>query len=123
MIVGKATCENMSHGAASFTACNGPVQNPRAHGFSTGGSSSGCGALIGSGEVDMGMGGDQGGSIRLVCWSHAAAQSLLINVNSLQPAVVLSVSRQLLGLFRTLGFSPLNQAWIILDLWRPRSET
>ncbi|KAL5513512.1 hypothetical protein ACEPAH_3911 [Sanghuangporus vaninii] len=64
-IVGKATCENMSHGAASFTACNGPVHNPRAYGFSTGGSSSGCGALIGSGEVDMGMGGDQGGSIRL----------------------------------------------------------
>ncbi|KAF8916577.1 amidase signature enzyme [Mucidula mucida] len=64
-IVGKATCENMSHGAASFTAPNGPVQNPYARGFSAGGSSSGCGTLIGNGEVDMGMGGDQGGSIRI----------------------------------------------------------
>lgn len=64
-ILGKATCENMSHGAASFTSPNGPVQNPYADGFSTGGSSSGCGTLIGKGEVDMGIGGDQGGSIRI----------------------------------------------------------
>ncbi|KAG7095818.1 hypothetical protein E1B28_006517 [Marasmius oreades] len=65
IIVGKATCEDLSHGAASFTSQNGPVQNPYAHGFSAGGSSSGCGALIGSGEVEMGVGGDQGGSIRI----------------------------------------------------------
>lgn len=65
-ILGKATCENMSHGAASFTSPYGPVENPYAYGFSTGGSSSGCGALIGSGEIDLGMGGDQGGSIRIV---------------------------------------------------------
>ncbi|EJD00181.1 amidase signature enzyme [Fomitiporia mediterranea MF3/22] len=64
-IVGKATCENMSHGAGSFTSSTGPVHNPYAYGFSTAGSSSGCAALISSGEVDMGMGGDQGGSIRL----------------------------------------------------------
>ncbi|THU76578.1 amidase signature enzyme [Dendrothele bispora CBS 962.96] len=64
-ITGKATCEDMSHGAASFTSPNGPVQNPYAFGFSTGGSSSGCGALIGSGEIAMGIGGDQGGSIRI----------------------------------------------------------
>ncbi|KAK0498835.1 amidase signature enzyme [Armillaria luteobubalina] len=64
-ILGKATCENMSHGAASFTSPNGPVQNPYADGFSAGGSSSGCGTLIGKGEVDMGLGGDQGGSVRI----------------------------------------------------------
>ncbi|GAA6014797.1 hypothetical protein JCM10207_002184 [Rhodosporidiobolus poonsookiae] len=64
-IVGKATCENFSHGPASFSSPHGPVQNPYAHGFSTGGSSSGCGALVGSGEVDMAIGGDQGGSIRI----------------------------------------------------------
>ncbi len=60
----------MSHGAASFTSPNGPVQNPYADGFSTGGSSSGCGTLIGKGEVDMGMGGDQGGSVRIVSASE-----------------------------------------------------
>ncbi|KAK4700934.1 amidase, partial [Phenoliferia sp. Uapishka_3] len=64
-IVGKATCENFSHGAVSFSSAYGPVENPHAVGFSTGGSSSGCGALIGSGVVDMGIGGDQGGSIRI----------------------------------------------------------
>ncbi|GAA5908638.1 hypothetical protein JCM6882_003700 [Rhodosporidiobolus microsporus] len=64
-IVGKATCENFSHGPASFSSPHGPVQNPYAFGFSTGGSSSGCGALVGSGEVDMAIGGDQGGSIRI----------------------------------------------------------
>ncbi|KAF9255993.1 amidase signature enzyme [Marasmius fiardii PR-910] len=66
-ILGKATCEDMSHGAASFTSKRpeGPVQNPYAVGFSAGGSSSGCGALIGSGEIEMGVGGDQGGSIRI----------------------------------------------------------
>lgn len=42
------------------------MQNPYADGFSTGGSSSGCGALIGAGVVDTGIGGDQGGSIRIV---------------------------------------------------------
>ncbi|KAJ7471914.1 amidase signature domain-containing protein [Mycena latifolia] len=64
-IVGKAMCENFSHGASSHSTPFGPVENPYAEGFSTGGSSSGCGALIGSGEVDMGIGGDQGGSIRI----------------------------------------------------------
>ncbi|GAA5860445.1 hypothetical protein JCM8547_000305 [Rhodosporidiobolus lusitaniae] len=64
-VSGKATCENFSHGPASFSSPRGPVQNPYAHGFSTGGSSSGCGALVGSGEIDLAVGGDQGGSIRI----------------------------------------------------------
>ncbi|KAJ7038596.1 amidase signature domain-containing protein [Mycena alexandri] len=64
-VVGKAMCENFSHGPASHSTPFGPIENPYAEGFSTGGSSSGCGALIGSGEVDMGIGGDQGGSIRI----------------------------------------------------------
>jgi len=34
-------------------------------GYSAGGSSSGCGALVGAGEVEMAIGGDQGGSIRM----------------------------------------------------------
>ncbi|KAJ7911562.1 amidase-domain-containing protein [Mycena leptocephala] len=65
IIVGKAMCENFSHGSSSHSTPFGPVENPYAEGFSTGGSSSGCGALIGSGEVDMGIGGDQGGSVRI----------------------------------------------------------
>jgi amidase len=50
---------------ASDTSVTGPVHNPYAHGYSTGGSSSGCGRLLASGKVDMAIGTDQGGSIRL----------------------------------------------------------
>ncbi|EJU01923.1 amidase signature enzyme [Dacryopinax primogenitus] len=64
-VVGKAVCENFSMSGSSFTAASGPVQNPYARGWTAGGSSSGCGYLVGSGEVDLGIGGDQGGSIRL----------------------------------------------------------
>lgn len=64
-ITGKAVCENLSRGAVSSTAATGPVHNPYAFGYSAGGSSSGTGALVASGAVDMGIGCDQGGSIRI----------------------------------------------------------
>jgi amidase len=41
------------------------VQNPRKHGFTTGGSSSGSAALVAAGDVPMAIGGDQAGSIRI----------------------------------------------------------
>lgn len=64
-IKGKAVCENLCLSANSFTSASGPVHNPHRRGYSAGGSSSGCGALVGAGQVDMAIGGDQGGSIRL----------------------------------------------------------
>ncbi len=69
-IVGKAHCEYFCLSGGSHTSALGPVHNPYKYGFSAGGSSSGCGALVGSGQVEMGIGGDQGGSIRMPsCWS------------------------------------------------------
>jgi amidase len=69
-IVGKAHCEYFCLSGGSHTSALGPVHNPYKHGYAAGGSSSGCGALVGSGEVEMAMGGDQGGSIRMPsCWS------------------------------------------------------
>lgn len=65
VITGKAVCENLSRGAVSCTAATGPIDNPYAKGYSAGGSSSGTAALVGSGVVDMGIGCDQGGSIRI----------------------------------------------------------
>ncbi|CAK7245497.1 MAG: hypothetical protein STHCBS139747_007081 [Sporothrix thermara] len=65
VIAGKAVCENLSRGAISCTAATGPVHNPYAHGYSCGGSSSGTAALVAGGAVDMGIGCDQGGSIRI----------------------------------------------------------
>ena len=69
-IVGKANCENLCFSGGSFTCAKGPVHNPHKLGFDSGGSSSGTAALVGSGEVELGIGGDQGGSIRIpACWS------------------------------------------------------
>ena len=63
-ILGKANCEYFCFSAGSHTNATGPTHNPYRHGYSSGGSSSGCAALVGSGEVEMAIGGDQGGSIR-----------------------------------------------------------
>jgi amidase len=69
-IVGKAHCEYFCLSGGSHTSALGPVHNPYKHGYSAGGSSSGCGALVGAGEVEMAIGGDQGGSIRMPsCYS------------------------------------------------------
>lgn len=64
-IVGKAHCEYFCFSGGSHTGAAGPVHNPRRMGYSAGGSSSGPAALVAAGEVDMALGGDQGGSIRI----------------------------------------------------------
>ena len=64
-IVGKAHCEYFCLSGGSHTCAAGPVHNPYRFGYSAGGSSSGSGALVGAGEVEMAIGGDQGGSIRM----------------------------------------------------------
>ena len=64
-IAGKAHCECLCLSAGSHTNATGPVHNPRKPGFSAGGSSSGCAVLVAAGDVDMAIGGDQGGSIRI----------------------------------------------------------
>ena len=65
-IVGKATCEYLSLSAGSHTSATADVvRNPRNPRHTTGGSSSGCAALVAAGEVDLAIGGDQGGSIRI----------------------------------------------------------
>jgi amidase len=63
-IVAKATNENLCRDGASFTSYPLPVRNPRNPEYMTGGSSSGCAALVASNYCDMAIGGDQAGSIR-----------------------------------------------------------
>ncbi|KAF2001025.1 amidase signature enzyme [Amniculicola lignicola CBS 123094] len=85
IVKGSANCEHFSMSPLSFTSASGPVHNAWLHGYTTGGSSSGCGALVGVTQVrqwrkkhgllnndealgegaDMAIGGDQGGSIRI----------------------------------------------------------
>ena len=64
-IAGKAVCEDLCFAGASITASTGHVENPWEPSRSAGGSSSGSGALLAAGLVDMATGGDQGGSIRI----------------------------------------------------------
>ncbi len=69
-ILGKAVCESLCFSGGSHTADSGPVRNPYDPIRSTGGSSTGSAALVAAGEVDLAIGGDQGGSVRIPsCWS------------------------------------------------------
>jgi amidase len=64
-ITGKAQCEYLCISGSSVTNSAGPTHNPWRRGHSCGGSSSGSAALVATGEVDMAIGGDQGGSVRI----------------------------------------------------------
>ncbi len=64
-ILGKVHCEYFCFSGGSHTGAAGPVHNPHKMGYSAGGSSSGSAVVVATGEVDMALGGDQGGSIRI----------------------------------------------------------
>ncbi len=71
-IVGKMNMEDFSFGGPGVAGVGdfGRPLNPHNAGYVTGGSSSGCGAAVAAGLIDIGMGGDQGGSIRIpAAWS------------------------------------------------------
>ena len=63
-IAGKAACEDLCFSAGSHTCATGPIRNPHNPEHSAGGSSGGSAALVAAGDVEMALGGDQGGSIR-----------------------------------------------------------
>jgi amidase len=62
-IIGKNNMWAFSGGKSDY----GPAENPAAEEYSIGGSSSGTAAAVAAGEADIGIGGDQGGSIRMPC--------------------------------------------------------
>ncbi len=64
-ILGKATCENFCWTGGSGTSYPQKVLNPHNTQRMAGGSSSGSGALLAAKEVDLAIGADQGGSIRI----------------------------------------------------------
>ncbi|XP_078310025.1 urethanase-like [Crassostrea virginica] len=64
-ILGKSVCEDLCFSGNSFTSSTGPVRNPYDPRKSTGGSSSGSASLVARKIVDVAIGGDQGGSIRV----------------------------------------------------------
>ena len=69
-VLGKTNSEDCSFSGASHTSAYGPVRNPHKPTHSTGASSNGNAAAIVAGDIDMAIGGDQGGSIRIpASWS------------------------------------------------------
>ena len=69
-ILGKTNSEDCSFSGGSHTSAYGPVRNPHKPTHSTGASSNGNGAAIAAGDIDVSIGGDQGGSIRIpASWS------------------------------------------------------
>jgi len=68
-ITGKSANTYLCFDGGSHTTATGMVENPRKKGHTAGGSSSGSAALVAAGGVDMALGGDQGGSVRIpACW-------------------------------------------------------
>lgn len=124
IVAGTATCENYSACALSYSPASGPVENPWARGYATGGSSSGCAALLAStmrkrltkseegtsgtassewdSGIDLAIGGDQGGSIRIVSrgLSLANAEDSMLTFD--QPAAYSGIY----GLKPTYGLCP-----------------
>lgn len=68
-IVGKTNCEYLCMSGSSWTCSTGPILNPYDTTRVSGGSTAGNAVLIQTGEIDMALGADQGGSIRIPsCW-------------------------------------------------------
>ena len=64
-IAGKSVCEDLCFSGGSHTPATGPVRNPWDPSRSSGGSSGGSAVLVATGEVDLAIAGDQGGSVRM----------------------------------------------------------
>lgn len=64
-IKGKSHCEDLCWSGGSHTNAFTPVVNPVCSRYSAGGSSSGSTTLVMLNEADLGLGGDQGGSVRI----------------------------------------------------------
>ncbi|WEK51314.1 MAG: amidase family protein [Candidatus Kaistia colombiensis] len=73
-LVGTAVCEDLCYSGSSFTSVTGAVLNPYDKTRSAGGSSSGCGVLLATGQADLALGTDLGGSVRNpAAWSGISA--------------------------------------------------
>lgn len=73
-IAGKLNMDDFAFAGTSETSAFGCVRNPANPEFSAGGSSGGCGAAVASGDVDIALAVDQGGSARIpAAWCGVVA--------------------------------------------------
>ncbi len=64
-IVAKLNMDDMAFSGSGDSSAFGPVRNPHDHEHLSGGSSGGSGAALYYDDIDLTIGGDQGGSIRI----------------------------------------------------------
>lgn len=74
VIIGKLNMDDFAFAGTSETSAFGCIRNPANPEFSAGGSSGGCGAAVASGDVDIALAVDQGGSGRIpAAWCGVVA--------------------------------------------------
>ncbi len=64
VIAGKTASSDFSFSSGGHTSAYGPVRNPHRPSHSPAGSSKGSAAALAAGDIELALGGDQGGSIR-----------------------------------------------------------
>lgn len=118
-LLGTAVCEDLCYSGSSFTSATGPVLNPHDPTRSAGGSTSGCGALLALGEVDIALGTDLGGSVRNpAAWCGVSALKPTFGVVPYVGALPTEFSMDHLGLMARTA----REIALLLDAVAGRSE-
>ena len=129
VIVGKLNLDDFSFSGTSETSFFGAVRNPMSPDHSPGGSSSGSGAAVAAGEVDIALGVDQGGSARTpasccgvvsIKPTHGLVSSYGIaymdfTIDHICP-ITRSVEETTLALQVMAGYDPKDPEWVRSDV-------
>lgn len=125
-VEGKVNLHELAYGISGINHAFGTPVNPLDPGLVPGGSSSGCAVAVGSGEADVGIGTDTGGSVRIpaACCGVAGLKTTwgrvpLEGVWPLAPRfdTVGPLARDVAGL--AAGMALLEPGFAVEDRWEP----